>query len=219
MKKIIESDSQFKTGGKPGKGRPRTFDRDKALAIATHLFWERGYEATSILDLTSAMGIAAPSLYSAFGSKDELYAEALNFYYRTFEGLVWRRFREAPTARAAAEAFLYDSAATLADDTSGLPRGCMATLSNVGSSGHPELRQLMLQGREGAFVLLQARFEKAIDENELPAAVDPSKLARFIQTVQSGMSIRARDGTTKKELDAVAEIAMMGWDGFVQLSK
>src|SRR3954465_6901479 len=95
------------------RGRPRAFDREAALAQATRLFWEKGFEATSITDLTEAMGIGSPSLYAAFGSKEALYAEALNYYQETNEALVWAGFRAAPTAREAVKALLMDSAAVL----------------------------------------------------------------------------------------------------------
>lgn len=194
------------------RGRPRAFDREAALAAATRLFWSKGYEATSILDLTAALGIAAPSLYAAFGSKDALYAEALQFYYRTYEALVWGSFREAGTAREAAAAYLFNSAAALTGALCDIPRGCMATLAVVGSDGHDELAELMRTNRAGAFTLLMARFEQAVRDGDLPPGVDIAKLASFMQTVQSGMSIRARDGADRKELEAVAEVAMLGWD-------
>lgn len=197
------------------RGRPRAFDREAALAVATQLFWLKGYEATSILDLTAALGIAAPSLYSAFGSKDALFAEALQFYYKTYEGLVWDDFRDAGTAREAVKAYLYNSAAALTGALCDIPRGCMATLATVGGDDHGELSELIRTNREGAFTLLMTRFEKAVSDGEMPASADVAKLARFLQTVQSGMSIRARDGADKTELEAVAEVAMLGWDGFV----
>lgn len=194
------------------RGRPREFDRQAALAAATRLFWIRGYEATSIADLTDAMGIGTKSLYAAFVSKDALYAEALKYYYTTYEGLVWTRFRKASTAREAALAFLEDSAIAMTGGDCDLPHGCMATLATVGGEGHSELGELMRATRAGGFDLLKARFDRAKSDGDLETTADTTKLARFVQTVQSGMAIRARDGADRAELLAVAEIALSSWD-------
>ncbi|CAO3422158.1 TetR/AcrR family transcriptional regulator [Azospirillum doebereinerae] len=198
-----------------GRGRPRAFDRERALAQAMRLFWVKGYEATSIADLTEALGVGTTSLYAAFGSKDELYAEALRCYATTYEHLVLGRFREAATARDAALAYLTDSAAAMTGSDCDLPHGCMVTLGTVGSDGHAELADLIRSTRGHAFDILKARLDRAVAEGELPPSLDVSKLARFLQTVQSGMAIRARDGADRTELQAVAEIAMAGWDGMV----
>lgn len=202
-----------------GRGRPRAFDRQTALAQAMRLFWVRGYEATSISDLTEAMGVGPTSLYAAFGSKDELYAEALRLYSATYEDLVLGRFRKASTAREAALAYLRDSAAAVTGSDCDLPRGCMVTLGTVGSDGHADLRDLLRAARGFAFDLLRARLEDAVSVGELPSSVDVIELARFLQTVQGGMAIRARDGADKAELEAVAEIAMAGWDGIVSRAR
>lgn len=197
------------------RGRPREFDRLTALAQAMKLFWIKGYEATSIADLTDAMKIGTKSLYAAFGSKDGLYAEALRHYYTTCEGLVWTRFREAGSARDAALAFLQDSAAAMTGGDRDLPHGCMATLACVGSEGHAELADLMRMTRAGAFDILKARFDAAKEGGELPPGADTGKLARFVQTLQSGMAIRARDGADRTELSDVAQVAVAGWDAIV----
>lgn len=212
-----KSDEVSKTPERPnrGRGRPRAFDREAALARAMRLFWIKGYEATSITDLTDALGIGSTSLYAAFGSKDELYAEALRFYAVTYEDLVLGRFRKAATAREAAFAYLWDSAAAMTGADCDLPHGCMVTLGTVGSDGHAELGDLMRAARGGAFEVLVARLEKAVADGELPGSLDVAKLARFLQTVQSGMAIRARDGAERAELQAVAEMAMAGWEGIV----
>ena len=197
---------------RPPRGRPREFDREAALATATRLFWMKGYEATSIADLTEAMGIGTKSLYAAFGSKDALYAEALRYYYTTYEGLVWTRFRAALTARQAALFFLQDEAIAMTGGDLDLPHGCMSTLATVGSEGHSELSKLMRATRAGGFDLLKARFDRAKNDGDLKATADTTKLARFVQTVQSGMAIRARDGADRAELHDVAEIALASWD-------
>ncbi|WP_231993266.1 TetR/AcrR family transcriptional regulator [Mitsuaria sp. 7] len=182
---------------------------------AMKLFWVKGYEATSIADLTAVLGIGSTSLYAAFGSKDDLYAETLRLYAATFEDLVLGRFREAATARDAAFAYLWDSAAAMTGSDFDLPHGCLVTLGVVGSEGHEELADLMKSARGGAFEVLSARLAQAVADGELPASLDIVHLARYLQTVQSGMSIRARDGAERTELQTVAEIAMAGWDGIV----
>jgi AcrR family transcriptional regulator len=197
------------------RGRPRAFDREDALMKAMKLFWVKGYEATSIADLTAVLGIGSTSLYAAFGSKDDLYAETLRLYSATFEDLVLGRFREAATARDAAFAYLWDSASAMTGSDVDLPHGCLVTLSVVGSDGHEELADLMKSTRGGAFEVLSARLAQAVADGELPPSLDIAHLARYLQTVQSGMAIRARDGAERTELQTVAEMAMAGWDGIV----
>ncbi|TAV97006.1 TetR/AcrR family transcriptional regulator [Rhizobium ruizarguesonis] len=194
------------------RGRPRAFDREAALAQATRLFWIKGFEATSISDLTEAMGIGSPSLYAAFGSKEALYAEALRHYRDNNEALVWAGFFSAGAAREAVRSFLMDSAAALTGCVVDIPRGCMVALSSVSSEGHVELGELVRAARGVTLDRLKARLNQAISEGEIPVSTDVHALARFVQTVQNGMSILARDGATRGELEAVAELAMLGWD-------
>ncbi|QDL96726.1 TetR/AcrR family transcriptional regulator [Rhodopseudomonas palustris] len=194
------------------RGRPRAFDRARALAQATRLFWVKGYEATSIADLTQAMGIGAPSLYAAFGSKEALYAEALRHYENTYEQLVWAGFHSAPTAREAVSAFLLDSASALTGAPDDHPLGCMVTLSAVGSEGHAELGELVRGARAVTLQRLEARLSAAVAAGELRAGTEVHSLARFFQAVQAGMSILARDGASRAELDAAARHALARWD-------
>jgi AcrR family transcriptional regulator len=198
------------------RGRPRAFDRQAALAQATRLFWVQGYEATSIADLTQAIGIGGPSLYAAFGSKEALYAEALRHYAETNEHLVWAAFHAADTARDAVLAFLMDSAAALTGCVADLPRGCMVTLSSVGSEGYAGLGEIVRTARGVTLERLQARLARAVKDGEIAASADLHALARFVQTVQAGMSILARDGATRSELADMAGVAMAGWDARTQ---
>ncbi|PZU09709.1 TetR/AcrR family transcriptional regulator [Sphingomonas sp.] len=190
------------------RGRPRAFDREKALATAMHLFWQKGYSATSICDLTSAMGIGSPSLYAAFGSKEALYSEALKHYASTHEAIAWGRFFAAETAREAVAAFLHDTAGGLVEAAN----GCMVTLSAVGGEGHAELGALVASARHATLVRLKDRLEQAQAAGEIGRSVDIHGLARFVQTMQNGMSLLARDGASLDELKAVADTAMLGWD-------
>jgi AcrR family transcriptional regulator len=192
-----------------GRGRPRAFDRELALTQATHLFWRKGYEATSIADLTEAMGIGSPSLYAAFGSKEALYVEALRHYGENYEAMVWGGFAIAKTARQAIQALLLDSAAALTGSFGDHPLGCMVTLSSVGCEGQSVLGDKMRATRAITLERLEARLERGIADGEYPPSLDIHAIARFVQTVQSGMSILARDGATRAELERAANIAML----------
>lgn len=161
------------------------------------------------------MGIGAPSLYAAFRSKDVLYAEALERYAESNEHLVWARFHAAPTAREAIRALLMDSAAALTGCVAAMPLGCMVVLSSVASEGHAELGQAVMAARAVTFERLSHRFAQARAAGEIPLTADIKALARFVQTVQNGMSILARDGASRADLEDVADVALAGWDAKV----
>lgn len=215
MQKSDQTSGGIAAGPTRGRGRPRGFDRAAALTQATRLFWLKGYEATSIADLTEVMGIGSPSLYAAFGSKEALYKEALRHYNDTYEALVWGRFRTAGTAHEAVLSYLMDSAAALTGSLADNPLGCMVTLSSVGSEGRSELGNLVRSARAMTLERLEACLHKAVSAGELPGATDIRALARFMQTVQSGMSILARDGASRAELEGVAQVAMLRWNACI----
>jgi AcrR family transcriptional regulator len=165
--------------------------------------------------LTQAMGIGAPSLYAAFGSKEALYAEALRHYGDTVEAFFWKGFFSARTAREAVRSLLFDSAATLTGCVADIPRGCMVALSSVGSEGYEELGELVRSERAVTLKRVKERLGKAAADGEIRASIDIHALARFVQTVQNGMSLLARDGADRAELEAVAVVAMQAWDARV----
>jgi TetR/AcrR family transcriptional regulator, copper-responsive repressor len=177
--------------------RPRSFDRDAALRQALLLFWERGYEATSISDLTKAMGIAAPSLYAAFGGKRQLFDEAVASY-QAVDGQLVGLGLGGPTAREAIAALL-DAAAREYTDP-GHPRGCMVVSE-----------PLLERERAASRAAIRARVQEGLDAGELPPGTDVDALAGFYGVVVGGMSARARDGATRADLEAVAMTAMRAW--------
>lgn len=193
------------------RGRPRSFDRGSALSRAMEVFWARGYEGASISDLTSAMGIGSPSLYAAFGSKEELFREAIDLYGAVEGPEIWNAVETAASARAAAEGFL--TATAHAFSRPGKPRGCMVVLSQLNATQASEsVCQALRERRIDGQCALAARFRLAVDSGELPDRVDPVALAAFFATVQQGMSVQARDGADKEALLKIARSAMAAWE-------
>ncbi|WP_332692526.1 TetR/AcrR family transcriptional regulator [Bosea sp. (in: a-proteobacteria)] len=198
------------------RGRPRAFDRNQALHQAMMLFWEKGFQGASMSELTAAMGINAPSLYAAFGSKDALYRQAMALYEEGDGVVLGREIAEAPTAKAAVEAYLMRSAALFTRP--GKPAGCMVVLSVVHGAGtSPQTSEALRDARNEAQAVIEARLRRALEAGELPATCDPAMIASFYVTVQQGMSIRARDGATRPELEAIAQASMAAWDGLTQM--
>jgi AcrR family transcriptional regulator len=193
------------------RGRPRSFDRDAALASAMEVFWTKGYEAASLSELTAAMGIGSPSLYAAFGSKEGLFHEAVELYGRTEGPQLWDGVEAAPTARQAIEGFLL--ATTVAFTRPDKPRGCLVTLSAINLTGaSPSVCEAMRQQRALGQRGLEARLKRAVTEGELRGSLDLGGVAAFYLTVQQGMSIQARDGATRETLEKVARGAMAAWE-------
>ncbi len=194
------------------RGRPRSFDREKALEQAMLLFWEKGFQGASMSELIAAMGINAPSLYACFGSKEALYREAMALYEAGDGAELAAAIAAARTAREAIEIYLMRSAALFSRP--GKPAGCMVVLSVVHATGTSEEAGRALRDARGETqVVLETRLRDDIAHGELPSGCDPAAIAAFYCTVQQGMSIRARDGVSRAELEAVARGAMAAWTG------
>ncbi|RMI43999.1 TetR/AcrR family transcriptional regulator [Streptomyces triticirhizae] len=192
------------------RGRPRSFDRDAALEQATRAFWQHGYEATSISDLTAAMGIGAPSLYAAFGDKRTLFEQVVAHYVERYGSFVGRAMAEEPTARAAVGRVLREAAVEYT--TPGRPTGCLivSAVTNYQESVREVAEELRVV-REGNLRAFRGRIRMDIASGVLPASVDADALARYTGVVMQGMSQQARDGADVEELTAVAELAMSAW--------
>jgi len=177
------------------------------------LFWRQGYESTSISDLTSAIGITAPSLYAAFGDKERLYLEAVE-RYKSDLGNSGRILDGEATARDAIERLLEASAVELTN-TRDHPPGCMVVASAINGSPQSAHLQAALRGcRLEAEARITAKIKRGVRDGELPPRTNAAVLGKFYMTVMQGMTIQARDGATQKELLAVARAAMLQWPDF-----
>jgi AcrR family transcriptional regulator len=180
------------------------------------VFWLNGYASTAISDLTAAMGIGTTSLYAAFGSKEELYTEALQRYLSLYEARVWSRFKAAETAREAIEALLVDTANFVAQASgAGDPLGCMTTHLVKDDGDNSALASLMRSLRTGMFDRVKERLSRAVCEDEISTALDLDSFARFIITLQNGMSVQARAGVGHAQLEEAARVTMKGWPSWI----
>jgi AcrR family transcriptional regulator len=190
-------------------GRPRNFDTDQALERALDVFWRKGYEGASICDLTAAMGINPPSLYAAFGNKEALFRQALDRYVE-IQGAHIRKALVVPKARDAIAALLHGYARSLTDKSN--PAGCLVVQGISGAGEHAQCIRDMLNAKRAAGEKdVRERLKRAKAEGELPEDADPAALARYFSTVSQGMAVQAASGTSRKELERVAEMALRAW--------
>lgn len=190
-------------------GRPRAFCMDTALNRALEVFWRKGYEGTSLSDLTEAMGINRPSLYAAFGNKEALFRKALDRYIEE-KGAYVREALEAPTARGVVERLLFGAADMLTNPDH--PVGCLTVQGALTCGQEAEsIRQELAGIRAQYETRIRQRMEQAQCEGDLPAAADPIEVARFIATIAQGMAVQAAGGASRESLRQVAETALRVW--------
>jgi AcrR family transcriptional regulator len=188
-------------------GRPRIFDRDEALLQAMMLFWEQGFEATSLLQLRAAMGnISAASFYAAFDSKEALFKEAVEQYMGTFGRVTESLADLTLTPRVAIETTLRRTAKMQTD--SDHPNGCLIVLSaSTCSIKNNHIREIVAEKRRLTRSRLQDCIQRAIDMGEFPSTIDISMLTTVFDTFLNGISTQARDGVPFATLDnAITEI-------------
>ncbi len=190
-------------------GRPRCFDVDKALDCALDVFWRKGYEGTTLPDLTRAMGINRPSLYAAFGNKEGLFKKAIDRYAEG-PGCHVQEALAQPTARRVFEKLLHGTVDLLTDRRN--PRGCFMVQGALacGDSADPVRRELAKR-RAATEAALRERFKRAVAEGDLPPSSNPATLAGYIATVVHGMAVQAAGGASRAELKRVAEMAIRAW--------
>ncbi|MEC0311216.1 TetR/AcrR family transcriptional regulator [Paenibacillus lautus] len=193
-------------------GRPRAFNRDEAVAAAMLLFWEHGYESTSLAQLRAAMGdISAASFYAAFESKESLFREVMDRYISTY-GQVSESFRDTSlTSKTAIEQGLRQSARMQTESSH--PLGCLLILSAVNCSPEQQhIREMLAKERARVNGWLKGCIERAVVNGELPGSTDIPMLVTLFETFLQGISTQARDGVSYEALDAAITQLMSVWD-------
>lgn len=190
-------------------GRPRSFDPDKALDKALRVFWRRGYEGASLPELTKAMGINRPSMYAAFGNKEQLFKKVVDRYCEEPTAHL-EECLAAPTIREVAERLIRGTAERLASPKN--PRGCLILQGALacGKESDAIRRDLTARRAERELAICE-RFAQAAKKGELPKGVDPDGLARYVSTVMQGLAVQATSGATGEELMGIAEVALRNW--------
>jgi AcrR family transcriptional regulator len=209
---VDKHETNENNGLRKARGRPRAFDVDRALQRALLVFWRRGYEGASLAELTRAMGINRPSLYAAFGNKEQLFLKVLD-RYTEMRAPTMAKAMAAPTARETAAMLLY-GVAECAGGNGTTPPGLFFVQTLLACAGAEEpLREELNARRMSMFVNLQQRFQRGKKEGDLPGDADPAELAGFVTAAMFGMSVMAVCGTTRKELGKIVESALRAWPG------
>jgi len=191
------------------KGRPRGFDADEMLDRVVNVFWQHGYEGTSMATLMAATGLNKPSLYAAFGSKEALFRAAFERYWQR-QGELTRKHLDEPDVRTGVERMLL--ALVDIQTQPGLPHGCLAVHGGlVGSAASAAIRD-ELRARQAALqTMVQNRLTRAQVQGELAASVNVADLARYLTIVGQGAAVQAAGGATREELRRVVSVAMRAW--------
>ncbi|MBJ7313646.1 TetR/AcrR family transcriptional regulator [Rugamonas sp. CCM 8940] len=188
-------------------GRPREFDRELALEKARDAFWERGYEGVAMSDLVAALGIASARIYAAFGSKEQLFREAVELYAAGEGGFADRALAQEATARGAIERMLRE--AVLLYTRSGRPHGCMVVSAATNCSSQNDAVIVWLgEFRRARTKSIIDRLRLALKAGELKAGTDVVALGDAYATLLHGLSVQARDGVGKTRLLAMLTPAM-----------
>lgn len=190
------------------RGRPRAYDPEAALAGAIDAFWKAGYSATSLDDLSAATGMNRPSLYAAFGSKEDLYLKAMAHYARHHAAAMRAALAADLPLRTALSRF-YGAGLDLYVPPDGPARGCFAIGTAPAEAVASErIREALLRGTRALDAAFEARLRLAREHGELPAAADPAALAKVASATLHTLAVRARAGTPRAELDAIAAAAV-----------
>ncbi|MGW1318466.1 TetR/AcrR family transcriptional regulator [Streptomyces sp. NPDC002426] len=194
-------------------GRPRTFDMEAALQAAMLLFWEQGYEATSLAQLREATGLSSASLYGAFGSKEGLFEKAVE-HYIAGPGSVTDVVADETVSPREAVARLLHGSISMQTDTSH-PRGCLVALSGTvraPGAGEAGVRKVVAARRAADRAHIRACVVRGITSGELAEDTDVDGVTSMIHGFLLGISTQVCDGASAGHLHAAADAVLANWD-------
>ena len=187
-------------------GRPREFDEEKALDAAMRVFWEKGYEATSLSDLTRAMRISRSSMYATFGDKEALYRRAFE-RYAEYQLSFGPAALQKPTLREVVVSALRGIVEFLSDPKN--PRGCLSLQGALVTSAEAEpVKQMMIDFRQRGLKLVARRIAQARRAGELDPEIEPADFARYLSTLLEGLKIQGASGATRAEMNRTVDVAL-----------
>ncbi|MFN8652205.1 MAG: TetR/AcrR family transcriptional regulator [Gemmatimonadales bacterium] len=188
--------------------RPKEFDEEQALAAALEVFWEKGYEAASVHDLTERMGIQKASLYNTFGDKHSLFLRALASY--SAETLDWYRGQlERPGPVRATLLALLDELTEGCDDEEEDARGCLCVNSAIELAPHdPAIASLLQQHNQSQEDLFRRALMRAQQAGEIAATLDPLGTARYLLNVIAGLGVAHKAGASRERLQDIVRISL-----------
>lgn len=192
------------------RGRPRGFDRDEALDCALRLFWDKGFEATSISDLTEAMQIAPPALYGAYGDKKSLFREAVERYEGSVGCFAQKALVEATTAKQAIERLLRGAVKAFANPAT--PKGCLVVLGAINCTVESgDIYADLAERRRNAEKAVRARIAAGRTEGELADDADVDALSGMVTATLFGLALKAKDGASRAQLYKIVDQMMRMW--------
>lgn len=195
-------------------GRPRTFDKDVALTKAMHVFWEKGFEGTTMADLVQAIGIKAPSLYAAFGNKDALFSAVVSHYLPIVTKGQLAALNNANNIADAVDNALAECVQLFTSQDN--PQSCLIMTAAINTAPEHNQHVAELQAlRKGYQAAWLGRFEKAKADHQLKIDADATALAEYFTTVILGMALRAKDNATENELSKTAALSSQILAGFL----
>ncbi|APR82975.1 Transcriptional regulator, TetR family protein [Minicystis rosea] len=190
--------------------RAKEFDREEALDRAMHVFWRKGYEATSLGDLLEAMGIARQSLYDTFGDKHALFLEALARYEQGRAGKLHGCLETAPSVR---RAFREIFEAILDESDKEKSRGCLGVTAAVELAPHdPEIARRIAARQRALEDLFFRALERAREEGEIARAKDARALARFLLAALQGLRVSATADPKSPALRDIVNVTLAALD-------
>ena len=179
--------------------RTKQFDERQALVSAMLVFWEKGYEGTSIQDLEHATGLNRTSIYNAFGNKRAIFERVMSCYKESVMASLFAELDSAPTVKEGIRRMLNGALDIHFDEDN--PGGCLVVLSILESGQHDEQAQAsMQQTLHDLKSALQARLNKAKKSGELSTNLDAGSTATTIATTMAGMMVLGKANFSKAAL-------------------